>query len=111
MTAPLDRQHDVLRLQVTVHDLLFVQVLQGEDRLRRIEVSVTLHGLILIDNIREKITALDELYFHIEVSVVLERRIKFHDEGTVAVVAERVSLLHLECAEVAEHLALVDDMV
>ena len=88
-----------------------MQVLQGEDRLRRIKVSVTLHGLILIDNLREQITALDELNFHIKVGVVLERRIKFHDEGTVAVGAERVSWLHLQCAEVAKYLAFVDNMV
>ena len=47
VAAVAHRQHDVLRLQVAVDDLLVVQVLQGQDSLGYIEVALMLHLVVL----------------------------------------------------------------
>lgn len=85
MTSHFDRDHDVLGLEVAVYYLLSVQVLERQDRLSRVEVSMVLDARVLLDDLAQKSAAFDVFDLEIEITFVLEGRIELHDEWTLLV--------------------------
>ena len=70
---PVPVQQNVLRLQVTVHDLLGVQVLQGTDDLGRVEEPRVVGEAAAVAQVAEQLAAGHELHQHVEEALVVAR--------------------------------------
>jgi hypothetical protein len=74
--------HQVLWLEVSVDDVLLMQVLQRTNRLGQVKRHVLLDSEVVHLDLTEQVTALDKLKLHVQVVSVLERCNCSHDEGT-----------------------------
>ena len=79
----ISRQHDVLGLQISVDNLLSVQVLQGQNRLGSVEIAVALNRRVLLDYLTQERAALNVFQLKVQIALVLERREEAHDERAV----------------------------
>ena len=54
-------QNNVLGLEVTVYNSVFVKALQGEQDLARVEASAILIEAVLFAKVKEQLTAIEEV--------------------------------------------------
>ena len=80
MTSVLLLQHDVLWLQISVDNLVSVQVLDCEQHLSGVEESVLRDQLLSFPDLTEQGAPRNVLEFEVEVVLVLESAVHTHDE-------------------------------
>jgi hypothetical protein len=76
-------QQDVLRLEVAVHDVERVQVLEHEEELRAVEARVLLAEALLLLQVVEELAAVDQRKDEVQLLLALEAELERHDERAV----------------------------
>lgn len=124
-------EQDILRLQITVNDFVFVQVLQHKDGLGTVEPGFLLRHVSLFLQEGEQIAAIDQVQHEIEpvgglesvvqvedeVVIKLQENIPFSHRGLSQVVLDQqLFLVDFECILLAPHGSVlgpvrVDDQV
>jgi len=74
---------DVFGFEVTVDDVVGVEVLQREDDFRGVEFYAVFGEAPLLFQMEEKLSSRDVLHDHVDLAFTLEREKQFHSERTL----------------------------
>jgi len=74
---------NVLWLDISVNHTGIMKVLKSKDNLGSVELRPVLFESALVLQMEKEFSAVDELHDQIQVMVVLERKLKFHDKGMI----------------------------
>lgn len=110
-------EQQVLGLQVTVDDVVRVQVVQGQGDLGGVELGDGVGEALGLAQQTKQLAALDKVHDHVQVLAVLEGAPQGDEEGVLdllqhaALVVGVLDLLHLDDLRLLEHLDGVEALV
>lgn len=83
MAALSHRDYEVLGLEISVEDVIRMQILQTHENLSRIVRPICLDDLIVLSDLAIETAALNVLELEVQIFFILEGAVDAHQEGTL----------------------------